>query len=98
MRSVIYFLQAGDDGPIKIGYTSRRSEIRRQCCQTYNSEPIRLLAEAGGERDLEDRLHDYLEKYRIRGEWFENCPQVQEIVQAIDEGLMLRDVLDMANP
>lgn len=93
---MIYVLQAGDDGPFKIGYTARRSEIRRQACQTYNSEEIRIIADAPGDEALEGRLHLYLKDYRIRGEWFRNEGLVREVVEAIQQGISIRDLLDCA--
>lgn len=96
MSGVIYFLQAGEDGPFKIGYTSRRSEVRRQACQTYNHQPIRIAAECAGDKHLEERTHAYLAAHHLSGEWYANHQDVREVVSAIESGVTLRSIIDMA--
>lgn len=70
----VYFIQSGEDGPIKIGRAqniySRRSEL-----QGGNPEllyirayiPLKYVADLA-----EELLHMYFAQFRLRGEWF--CP------------------------
>jgi hypothetical protein len=57
-KCIVYFIQAGENGPVKIGYT-------------YEPEK-RLIAMrvVPGNRYGERRLHQHFAHLRIRGEWF----------------------------
>jgi hypothetical protein len=65
----VYFVQAGQNGPIKIGYADdvglRLNKIRSDCPQ-----PITLLLEIEGGLDVEAALHERFDALRFRGEWF----------------------------
>ena len=62
-----YFVQAGEDGPIKIGST-RNLVARFRALVTMSPLPLRLLGVMEG--DHEDDCHTRLGAFRIRGEWF----------------------------
>ena len=72
---MIYFIQAGNDGPIKIGY-AQNSSARRRELQTGNHEELNLITEIPGGKDREDTIHNDLRSYRYRGEWFRATPEV----------------------
>jgi len=78
--SGIYFIQQGDDGPIKIG-TSDNPEKRLQQLQGSHHETLRLLKVVEGSNWAEKRLHQHLAAFRLRGEWFENCAEVLRVVE-----------------
>jgi hypothetical protein len=65
----VYFIQAGDDGPIKIGWaldpTARLKELQVGC-----PEPLRLLMTIADDGELESQLHRRFASLRLRGEWF----------------------------
>jgi hypothetical protein len=71
---VIYFIQAGDAGPIKIGYVTEEDdafvEMRVRLMQTGNPERLCVLATKFGGLDVERELHARFAEGRIRGEWF----------------------------
>jgi hypothetical protein len=71
----VYAIQAGMDGPVKIGVSvaplSRMAQM-----QTGMPETLRILAFIPGTRDDERNLHVRLAKHRIRGEWFHPHPDV----------------------
>ena len=74
MGTVLYFIGASFDGPIKIGI-SNNPEVRLGALQTGNHQELLVLLET--ERfsvdmalSLETSIHKALEGYRIRGEWF----------------------------
>lgn len=71
----IYFIQEGDDGPVKIG-ESTQPERRMEYHQCGNPRRLRLLgsysARAYDEKALLARFADH----RIRGEWFEPAPEL----------------------
>lgn len=70
MKGYVYFIQAGDDGPIKVGYTTH-PEIRLGRLQVANPETLHLRAVIWvRERGVEVSLHKEFAAHRIRGEWF----------------------------
>ena len=67
---MIYFIQSGVSGPIKIGYTTVNITHRITALQTGSWEELKLLGTAIGGIDFEYELHQKFDAYRIRGEWF----------------------------
>jgi hypothetical protein len=65
----IYFIQAGEGGPIKIGF-SVDPVARLSKMQSDNAAPCRLLGVMPGGEPEEGALHSKLAQHRIRGEWF----------------------------
>jgi hypothetical protein len=68
---MIYFIESGPGGPIKIGFTKTRDiSYRVKDLQCGNPEELHVLALFDGEREDETRLHHIFDKYWIRGEWY----------------------------
>ena len=67
----VYFILAGDDGPVKIGWANDVA-ARRKALQTSHHEPLRLLRIIEGRRQTERWLHECLcfAGQRMAGEWF----------------------------
>lgn len=65
----VYFVQLGDDGPIKIG---RAGEPRKRLSALQVGNPTELVLRdvVPGDLVLEKALHQRFEPARIRGEWF----------------------------
>jgi hypothetical protein len=82
---MIYFLQSGANGPIKIG-TSRTSEQRVRDLKTSCPYPANLLATVEGGRSLERRIHSALRQHRTNGEWFRPSVHTLCVVQAAKAG------------
>ncbi len=80
----VYFLRAGDSGPIKIGFTSGRVGYRLQKLKTGCPWPIVIIGSLPGERKHERYVHRVLMKHRMEGDWFapsaETCEKVEEIL------------------
>jgi hypothetical protein len=68
-RTEVYFIQAGDGGPIKIGI-SDNVPLRLNTLQTAHHETLRLLSRIPGGESDEAALHEQFAALRIRGEWF----------------------------
>lgn len=66
---MIYFVQSGDDGPIKIGLAKDINK-RMRGLQTAHPFPLRLIASFDGDRTKEKALHQELKSARLEGEWF----------------------------
>lgn len=69
-RYVIYFIQAGHDGPIKIG-CCRDLKSRLQTIQISCAEKLIVLGVMGGNKEKEKELHNMFSQYRKIGEWFD---------------------------
>lgn len=84
-RSTIYFIQAGLNGPIKIGVTTNLKQ-RIKDLQTSNPEKLYLIAAIYEHPELELYLHKQFKKYHIRGEWFEPGPDIFGYLLIIKNG------------
>lgn len=65
----VYFLQVGEDGPIKIG-TSEDVASRVAALRTASHAKLRLLAKVPGGIAEEHALHKRFARSRLEGEWF----------------------------
>lgn len=102
--SHVYFIQAGEHGPIKIGVATD-PEHRRQMLQTGNSADLILRAaipgSGHGALKLERKLHDRFAAGRMQGEWFRpDTPglktAIAKAVQVEAEAeILLSDILDV---
>ena len=81
---MIYFIQAGDKGAVKIGF-AKDVEKRFTALQTGNHETLKLLKEIQGEIELEQEIHSLLRNYHLRGEWYN--PDVMQ-------NAMLKSIID----
>ena len=81
---MIYFIQAGNDGPIKIG-KAQSPEARRRELQTGNHEKLNLIKVIPGESEREDSIHNDLRshQYRPRSEWFSATPEVLAYIDKV---------------
>lgn len=73
-----YFIQAGKDGPIKIGST-RNLVVRLRTLATMSPIPLTLLGVMEG--DHEERCHLRLGAFRTHGEWFAPANTVLEFIR-----------------
>lgn len=76
--SVVYFIQQGDSGPIKIGVATDVWK-RLGSLQVSTVEPLHLRAMLPGGRETEKRLHQQFAAFRVRGEWFLPVDDVREL-------------------
>jgi hypothetical protein len=76
--SVVYFIQAGSDGAIKIGFAKNLAN-RLRSLRGGNAAPLRVLATVPGGRELEVRIHKALHKNRLRLEWFEPTTEIKAL-------------------
>jgi hypothetical protein len=73
----VYFVSA--PGRIKIGFT-RMPEKRLKALRRADMEELTVIAIMDGKRALESKLHGLLKDYRLRGEWFVDCPEVRMVI------------------
>jgi len=69
---MVYFVQSGNAGPIKIGYASTMALLTSRLLglQSSNPEPIQCLGFMEGARQDEYRTQASFSQYHIHGEWF----------------------------
>lgn len=85
---MIYFIQQGKTGPIKIGYTANSDISKRiNSMQPASPEPLILLGYIEGEKDKEALLHRFFHAYRLKGEWFEPDPMVLNYILSLILGI-----------
>lgn len=79
---MIYFIQAGENGPIKIG-RSNDVEKRLKQLQTASAEKLKILWKYDVENDkkVESELHKQLQHERIDGEWFRPSEEVLRTIK-----------------
>lgn len=83
--SFIYFLQADvENGPIKIGFTTRDPMKRKGDLQVGCPWPIKVIGVIEGTHSQEQQIHFVLDCWRTRGEWFTPHPIV---CAAVNEAL-----------
>lgn len=78
---MIYFIQQGEDGPVKIGYATV-IEKRFRALQSASPYPLKVIGSMQGSVVDEKKLHLQFSKHRLQGEWFE--PDIEIIKYAAD--------------
>jgi hypothetical protein len=88
--ATVYFIQAGEEGPIKIGWTRSDPRARMALFQTGHYERLRLVGtisssphgDASSIRRLERSLHASFREYHLRGEWFAPGPRLLHHIES----------------
>jgi hypothetical protein len=70
MSGVVYFIQSGDCGPVKVGFSTVLG-LRVEALQCSSPYPIYVRGTIDGPRKLEKSIHRWLSIRRVRGEWYE---------------------------
>src|ERR1700746_956752 len=84
---MIYFIQGGTAGPIKIGFSHSPVE-RLRALQTSHHKKLRLLVAVDGTRELEAALHVHFVEKHLEWEWFDlSSEDVIDIVTNIIDGI-----------
>lgn len=73
----VYVIQAGPDGPVKIGHC-KDAWRRRENLQIGSPFPLYLRGTLPGGAAEEKILHDKFRHLRVRGEWFDLDPSAIE--------------------
>ena len=82
---MIYFIQAGRKGPVKIGYTKNNIRDRLKNLQAATAEKLHLIGVLPGEVRNEKELHVKFKDLNIHGEWYK--PET-ELIQYIYSSIM----------
>lgn len=81
----VYAIQAGEDGPVKIGMTVDPPQ-RIKTLQTANAQPLRPLGLWQGTGADERALHEAFAADRLHGEWFTPNPDLVALAEWLDGG------------
>jgi len=76
VEGFVYFIQSGDIGPIKVGWSENGVEQRLATMQTGNPQELRLLGVHYAARPYELALHTRFADQGIRGEWYQPTPEL----------------------
>ena len=68
-KQYVYFLQAENDGNVKVG-TSLAPNQRCDDIQRMSPVTLKTLLVVPGSYYLESKIHSVLNNYRLHGEWF----------------------------
>ena len=77
---MIYFIQAGKTGSIKIGYTKNNVRRRLTTLQIAATVELNLLCVIDGDIHKEKRIHNTFHSIKDRGEWFHPYPHLTEYI------------------
>jgi hypothetical protein len=80
MSKQIYFAACG--GRIKIGIAGNVMSRLKQV-GNHLSEPIELIGAIPGDHELERIIHVRLRPYRLKGEWFRDCPETRHFIHDV---------------
>lgn len=78
----VYFVQQGESGPIKIGY-SINPDRRIPELQTGSAWRLNLIGIHEGSQRVESGLHKRFSGYRMHGEWFMPCSELVEVATGV---------------
>lgn len=81
MTGSVYFVQAVDGGPIKIGFSENPLE-RLRALQMASPASLRLVALVPGSYADEAAVHAHLHAHRLHGEWFTDHEDVLDVLRA----------------
>lgn len=76
----VYFIQESDRGCIKIGVTTKM-EYRLAGLRVGNPFSLSIVGVGIGTRVTERALHRRFANYRLEGEWFEPCEELENLIK-----------------
>ena len=79
-HGVVYFVEAGLGGPVKIGWTQ---DVERRIAelQTANAHKLNLLGTVVGTMEDEASTHARFSHLRLEAEWFTNSPEIHQFLK-----------------
>ena len=78
----VYFIQSGDGGPVKIGF-SKDTQSRLRELQISSPNELTLLGRMEALPTFESELHERFVDLHIRGEWFEPGEPLLQFIHAL---------------
>lgn len=81
---MIYFLRAGPDGPVKIGWSSDPQK-RAKLLQCGNPQGFELIRTLEAPRWAESWFHRHFASLAVGGEWFCYSPDMLAVATPLEE-------------
>ena len=72
----------------KVGFTQKKASERMQQIQNASGTELVLINTFEGSRKNEKKLHEYLKKYRLKGEWYKDEKQIEALFERFLVGVM----------
>jgi hypothetical protein len=85
---VVYFVQEGGSGAIKIGATGNIKN-RLDMLRVNSPHEMNLVASVPGDERLEKYLHTRFKDSNVRGEWFRPTSKLFECIEELKQGRFL---------
>lgn len=93
---MIYFIQAGEDGAVKIGWslnvTKRMSDL-----QTSHSHKLRIIRTIDAPRWVESWFHRHFASIRLAGEWFSFVPHLLTVEPPLELPIIRTETVTKSN-
>jgi hypothetical protein len=81
MKDRVYFAAAA--GRIKIGTTTKQVSERVTAINSHLAKPLKTIGFIDGGVPLERAIHKYLDRFRIKFEWFRDCEELRKEIDRI---------------
>lgn len=91
---MIYFIQSGAAGPIKIGHAVNAVERFRNL-EAVNAYPLRMLCTVEGDKRLERNLQDCFADCHYHHEWFLPSPRLMAAIVRLKAGVPVAEAIDL---
>lgn len=87
---MIYFIQAGNGGPIKIGY-SKSPKLRLKELQTGNPDLLKVLSIIDGSIAKEKEIHKKFSQFNIKNEWFFPAKALLDYIEIVSRRFVKKE-------
>lgn len=87
-ETLIYFIRAGENGPIKIGQSTKPMH-RLEALMLWSPLPLTIVAVAPGMRNDEYRLHYRFRAHWLHHEWFSPCVEISAFIEDVAKSCSL---------
>ena len=82
---MIYFIQSGDNGPVKIGQSTNVAS-RLKCLQSASPNKLKLLYCHESDKFSEPMIRHLFNEILIRGEWFQPSKEIFDCIENLKAG------------
>ena len=72
----------------KVGFTQKKASERMQQIQNASGTELVLINTFEGCRKNEKKLHEYLKKYKLKGEWYKDEKKIEVLFETFMVGVL----------
>ena len=72
----------------KVGITTKKAAERIKQIENASGTELILINTFEGSRKNEKKLHEYLEAYKLKGEWYKDDKKVEELFERFEIGVL----------